>query len=219
MKILLVDSNALFRSGIARLLDSQPDFEVVGETGDHMDAVHLVTQFHPDIVLLETDLDGCEGATLAALIHQQFPAIQLVFLTFDPHPQRILDGVLAGASGYLLKTITPDDLFARLRGLQKHEAAIALTTVWQFMNLLSSSRYMRYLRAAPSHNLTRRESQILSGVARGLTNKEIGSSLQISEHTVRNHLCSIYEKLNLENRLQVAVYSVVHGLVDIDHIQ
>lgn len=134
IRVLLVDPNVLFRCGIARLLESQPDFMIVGETGDHLDVVQMISNRQPTMVLLETVLDGCEGPTLAALIHQKFPTIYLVFLTSDMNSQCMLDCILAGAVGYLQKTITPDELFSRLRGVIKGEAAMLPTSVWQLMN-------------------------------------------------------------------------------------
>jgi len=217
-RILLIDPNVLFRCGIVRLIESQPDMEVVGETGDSIEAARLVTHCHPDIILLELELNGYSGQTLVGLIKHQYPAMHVVFLTNNLDPEEILGCVLAGASGYLHKNITPEELFARLRGLSHGEAAISLTTVSLLMQRLSASNYAMYLRFTPHPDLTRRESEILTLVAQGMTNKKIGAALRISEHTVRNHLCSIYQKLNLQNRLQVAVYCVLHGLVDIDSI-
>jgi two-component system nitrate/nitrite response regulator NarL len=216
--ILLVDPNVLFRSGIARLLESQPDMKVAAETGEYMEAVRLATRVQPDVILMETQLDGCDGPTLAGLIKQQFPAVHVVFLTTSTELDHLFACVLAGAAGYLQKNITPDELFARLRGLRRGEAAISLTTVKTLMRQLSESNYALRLRTTPHTNLTPRECEVMGLVSRGLTNKQIGAALGISEHTVRNHLCSIYQKLKLDNRLQVAVFSVMHGLVDIEAI-
>jgi two-component system nitrate/nitrite response regulator NarL len=216
--LVLADPNALFRYGMVRLLESQPDMQVVGETDDCLEAVQLATRLQPNVILLEMELNGCDGPTLVGLVRQEFPAIHLVFLTTTTDPDQLLSCVLAGASGYLQKNITPDELFARLRGLRVGEAAISLTSVLTLMQRLHSSNYAFYLQTAPHPNLTPRESEILALVARGMTNKKIGAMLCISEHTVRNHLCGIYQKLNLKNRLQVAVYGVTHGLIDIDSV-
>jgi two-component system nitrate/nitrite response regulator NarL len=218
LTILLVDPNVLFRSGIARLLESQPDLKVVGETGECMEAVRLATDLRPAVILMEIEVDGCDGPGLAGLIAQEFDDIHLVFLTTHTDAKNLFSCILSGADGYLQKNITPDELFARLRGLKNGEAAISLTTVKTLMDQLSSSNYALRLRTTPHTNLTPRECEVLSLVARGMTNKDIGAVLNISEHTVRNHLCSIYQKLKLRNRLQVAVYSVMHGLVDLESI-
>jgi DNA-binding NarL/FixJ family response regulator len=217
--LVLADPNILFRSGMVRLLEAQPDLRVVGETGECLEAVQLAAQLRPQVILLEVELNGCDGPTLVGLIKEEFPAIHPVFLTSVTDPDQVLACILAGASGFLHKTITPDELFTRLRGLAQGEAAIALTTVSTLFERLHASNYALYVRTPPQTNLTPRECEILTLVARGLTNKRIGALLQISEHTVRNHLGSICQKLNLDNRLQVAVYSVMHGLVSIDGIR
>ena len=152
------------------------------------------------------------------LLKKQLPLTYLVILTTEINPDDLLSGVLAGAAGYLQKNITPDELFARLRGLFTGEAAMSLMTVAMLVQRLNTSNCTLCLRASTDPNLTPRECEVLRLVARGMTNKRIGAALRISEHTVRNHLCSIYQKLSLKNRLQVAVYSVTHGLVDLDSI-
>lgn len=216
--VMLVDSNLLFRAGIARLLESQPDMTVVGECDTCDEAIHMVAELCPDVVLVEVETRDYSGESLLRLIKQQQPEAYLIVLTNDINPNGLLGAILSGASGYLQKTISPEELFARLRGLRCGEAAMSLTTVTVLVQRLNSSNCSLCLRAASDPHLTSRECDVLRLVTRGWTNKDIGDELQISEHTVRNHLCSIYDKLNLKNRLQVAVYSVTHGLVDLNSI-
>jgi len=218
IRIMLADPNVLFRSGIARLLEAQAGIEVVGEAGDYLEAIELLKHVRPDIVLLDNELTGCEIPTLTKLIKRQYPGTQVVLMATHIDPDDVLSCVLSGADGYLQKNITPYQLFGRLRGLINGEAAMSLTTVAALIQRLSHSRCTLCLRAESHPSLTPRESEVLVLVARGMTNKRIGSLLDISEHTVRNHLCNIYQKLNLENRLQVAVYSVMHGLIDIQNV-
>ena len=217
-RILLVDPNVLFRCGIARLLNSQQDFRVVGQTGNYMEVADLVAHLQPDQILIEAELDGCDGVALAGLLHHRFPAVSLIFLTSEIKSDLVLECVVAGAVGYLQKNITPEELFARLRSLSSGEAAMSPRTVRVLMDRLSASRYLVQLCSTPDPVLTPREWEILGRVARGMTNRQIGEALQISEHTVRNHLGNIYQKLNLRNRLQAAVYSVIHGLADLKNL-
>lgn len=218
VRVLLVDPNVLFRCGIARLLDSQDDIEVIGEADDYLEGIHAAHRLQPDVMLLDSEWSEIEAANIVRMIKHQLPEMRLVVLTTEIQPDELLGCVLAGADGYLLKNITPDELFCRLRGLMRGEAAMSLATAATLMRRLSVSNCTLCLRASPNAELTPRESEVLELVARGMTNKRIGAVLRISEHTVRNHLCSIYQKLNLKNRLQVAVFSVTHGLVNMDSL-
>ncbi|MCZ2096037.1 MAG: response regulator transcription factor [Chloroflexota bacterium] len=213
--LLLADPNVLFRSALARLLDSLWDMEVVAETGDGLKVADLATEFKPEVILSEIMLEGCPGPALAGLLKERYPGIHLVFLTTNTDPDVLLSCVFAGASGVLYKDVTPGELYMRIRGLRKGEAAIALTTVTTLIQRLNKHNTAFTLHTTSASPLTQRESEIVALVSRGLTNKAIGRQLNLSEYTVRNHLTTICQKLEVHNRLQVAVYGVTHGLVDI----
>lgn len=213
--ILLADPNVLFRSALSRLLDSLWDMEVVAETGDGLKVADLALEFKPEVILSEIVLEGCPGPTLAGLLKEHYPGIHLVFLTTNTDPDVLLSCVFAGASGFLYKDVTPGELYMRIRGLRKGEAAMALGTVMTLIQRLNKHNTAFTLHTTSVHPLTQREGEIVALVSRGMTNKEIGSQLNISEYTVRNHLTAICQKLGVQNRLQVAVYGVTHGLVDI----
>lgn len=214
-KVTLADPNVLFRCGIARLLEAQRDFAIVGESDDAGHAIELARRGSAEILLLDIE-HATSGPALIRRIARELPDLKIVVLTCDENPDTLLSCVLAGAAGYLLKSVKPDELFARLRGLAQGEAAYSLTTVAALTRRLSESRCTLCLRASADPLLTRREREVLVLVARGTSNKRIAEHLEISEHTVRNHLTSIYRKLRLDNRLQVAVYAVTRGLVDLD---
>ncbi len=218
IRVLIVDANVLFCCGMARLLESQPDIAVVGEAHGWEAARELGHTRHPHILLLDAELLERPFPRRMRAFKKEFPEMHLVVLTPEVMPDELLASVLAGAEGYLEKSITPDELFERLRGLMIGEAAFSLKTVRALIARLSACNCTLCLRASPDPRLTPRESEVLALVARGLSNKSIGAQLQISEHTVRNHLCRIYQKLKLNNRLQVAMYSVAHGLVQHDDI-
>lgn len=213
--IILADPNVLFRGALARLLDSLWDMEVVAETGDGLKVADLTMELKPEVILSEIALEGCHGPMLAGLIKEHFPGVHIVFLTSDTDPDTLLSCIFAGASGYLYKDITPGELFLRIRGLRKGEAAMSLSTVATLIRRLNKHNSTFLLRTTPVEDLTAREIEIVALVAQGLTNRKIGSLLNISENTVRNHLAAICQKLNVRNRLQVAVYGVTHGLVDV----
>ncbi len=218
IRVLIVDTNVLFCCGIARLLESQSDMVVVGEAHDWDTAQQLSQARHPHVLLLDAELLEQPFPRKIRAFKEAFPETRVVVLTAEIEADELLACVLGGAEGYLEKRITPQELFERLRGLMAGEAAFSLTTVMVLVQRLSTCNCTLCLRAAPDPKLTPRESEILALVARGLSNKRIGAELQISEHTVRNHLCRIYQKLKLNNRLQVAMYSVTHGLVRHDEI-
>ena len=194
IRIMLADPNVLFRSGIARLLEAQAGIEVVGEAGDYLEAIELLKHVRPDIVLLDNELTGCEIPTLTKLIKRQYPGTQVVLMATHIDPDDVLNCVLSGADGYLQKNITPDQLFGRLRGLINGEAAMSLTTVAALIQRLSHSRCTLCLRAEPHPSLTPRESEVLVLVARGMTNKRIGSLL-----TYRNTLSATTRATSTRN--------------------
>ncbi len=218
IRVLIMDANVLFCCGIARLLESQPDMAVVGEAHNWDAAQELSHTRHPHILLLDSELLERPFPQRMRAFKKEFPEMHVVVLTPQVASDELLACVLAGADGYLEKNITPEELFERLRGLVEGEAAFSLKTVMVLVHRLSACNCTLCLRASPDPRLTPRESEVLALVARGLSNKGIGAQLQISEHTVRNHLCRIYQKLQLNNRLQVAMYSVAHGLVRHDEI-
>lgn len=218
IKVMLVDPNELFRCGMARLLEAQADFQVVTSTARIDDAAALIEAHAPDVVLCEVEFAGRDVMAIVQELRQRWPHLQIVFLAMSHNAEIVLQSALAGAAGYLQKNILPDELFARLRGLRAGEAAFSLGTVRTLLQQLNKANLPVRPLSSSHHNLTPREYDVLLCVAQGMTNKQIGEQLLISEHTVRNHLCNIYQKLNVKNRLQVAIYGVVHGLVDISAV-
>ena len=213
LRILLVDDHVLFRKGMARLLDSQPDLEVVGEAEDGLEAVRLARRLKPNIILMDIHMPGCDGHEATRRIINEWPDAKIVMLTVAEDDQDLFSAIRNGAIGYLVKKIEPDNLFARLRGVAQGEAPIsrvmANRILREFARMGSEG-----VAADTSRSLTPREKQVLRLVTKGMTNKEIGAHLHIAENTVKNHLRNILEKLHLQNRAQAAAYAVREGLVD-----
>lgn len=212
-RILLVDDHVLFRKGIARLIDSQPDFEVIAEAEDGCQAVRFAKRFKPELILMDVHMPECDGLEATRLIVDDWPEAQIVMLTVSDEDQDLFTAIRNGAIGYLVKKIEPQDLFARLRGVTQGEAPISRVMAGRILR-----EFARVGTEVPppdsTRSLTPREREVLQLVSKGLTNKEIGAQLHIAENTVKNHLRNILEKLHLQNRAQAAAYAVREGLVD-----
>jgi DNA-binding NarL/FixJ family response regulator len=212
LRILLVDDHDLFRKGIARLIDSQPDFRIVGEARDGREALEMARKLAPDVVLMDIEMPMWNGAEATRRIKAELPDVDVVMLTVSDDDINLFSSIRAGASGYLLKSVKPEELFRRLRGVSVGEAAIS--------SLLAAKILQEFARldqtpTSPSNveGLSPRETEVLVLVAKGMTNREIGENLHIAENTVKNHLRNILEKLQLNNRAQAAAFAVRHGLV------
>lgn len=211
LRILLVDDHDLFRKGIARLIDSQPDFAVVGEAHDGREALEKALQLEPNVVLMDIEMPNWNGTEATRRIKAELPHVHVVMLTVSDDDRNLFEAIRAGAAGYLLKSVKPEDLFRRLRGVAVGEAAIspllAARILREFANLAQSPPVPQVV-----DGLSPRESEVLGLVAKGLTNREIGDYLHIAENTVKNHLRNILDKLQLSNRAQAAAFAVRHGL-------
>lgn len=211
LRILLVDDHDLFRKGIGRLIDSQPDLEVVGEAQDGREALEKAKGLEPDVILMDIEMPQWNGVEATRRIKLERPAINVVMLTVSDEDENLFAAIRAGASGYLLKSVKPEELFRRLRGVSLGEAAIspvmAAKILHEFARLDQSTPLPRSIAG-----LSPRETEVLGLVAKGLTNREIGEQLHIAENTVKNHLRNILDKLHLSNRAQAAAFAVRHGL-------
>jgi two-component system nitrate/nitrite response regulator NarL len=217
LRLFLADNNVLFRAGLTRLLGAQPDFEVVGEADAGLETVRLVGILKPYLVLIDTNIQNCDAYTAARLITERDPACQVVFLTLQEDEAEMFDCVRAGACGYVAKSVTPEQLFEYVRSTAYGGGALSPHMAASLMRAFASLS----AGAAPkmdSDLLTPREREVLALVARGLTNKEIGVALSVSEYTARNHLRHILDKLNLYNRTQAAAYAVRAGIVSLSDL-
>jgi DNA-binding NarL/FixJ family response regulator len=212
LRILLVDDHLLFRKGLIRLLDAQPDFDVVGEARDGLEAIEKTRQLRPDVVLMDIRMPNCDGLEATRRIKAQMPDVQVVMLTVSDNEQDLAAAVKYGADGYLLKDLQPEELFEQLRRVGQGEAPLSRGMTGKLFNQLSR-RSRPVAESKASAVLSERECEVLALVVEGFTNHQIGDELGIARNTVKNHLRSIYAKLNVNNRTQAAAYAVGHGLV------
>lgn len=212
LRVLLVDDHLLFRKGLMRLLDVQPDFSVVGEAQDGLEAIEEARHLRPDVVLMDINMPNCDGLEATRRIKAQMPEVKIVMLTVSDDEQDLVTAVKYGADGYLLKDVQPEELFDQLRRIGHGEAPLSRTMTGKLLNQLARrSRPVPESKAAAV--LSGRECEVLALVVEGFTNQEIGKELGIARNTVKNHLRSIYAKLDVKNRTEAAAYAVGHGLV------
>ena len=214
IRILLVDDQPLFRRAIATLLAGQPGFEVVGEGENGLEALELARRLTPDLVLLDIEMPVMNGVETTRRIREELPAIKVVILTVSEEDDHFFDAIRYGAHGYLLKDLRPEQLYDLLRAVMRDETplspSIAGRLLREFREDSERRRVVQPEESGPG--LTRRELEIMQLVADGLSNKEIGVQLGITEGTVKNHVHNALEKLQLENRIQAATYVIRHGL-------
>lgn len=212
IRVLIADDHALFREGIRRLLGTAGDIEVVGEAKSGEDAVRLVEDLTPDVVLLDVMMPGMSGIDVARVIRTTSPRTRVIILTIHTNEEFLFDAIKAGAMGYLLKDASSDELLRGVRLVAQGEGLLAPA--------MAAKAFKEFARVAASQDLapvltplTLRETEILQHVTAGLANKEIAHKLDISERTVKNHLSNIMEKLHVNSRTQAAVYALRTGIL------
>lgn len=214
IRVLLVDDQPLFRRAIATLLAEQPDIIVVGEAENGLDGVEQARALDPDIVVMDVEMPVMDGVQAVGLIKDQMPRTKVIMLTVSDSEDFLFDALRNGADGYLLKDLRPEQLYDMLRSAMRNETPISPAIAGRLLEELRGRQTVRTpARDQPEGPaLTRREVEILQLVADGLSNKEIGTELSITEGTVKNHVHNALEKLHLENRIQAAAYVVRQGL-------
>ena len=212
LRVLLADDHALFREGLATFLAYRDDVTVVGQASDGTEAVELATKLVPDVVLMDIDMPGLDGIEATRRIRQALPDVRVVMLTVHDDHDLLFEAVRAGAQGYLLKHVRPEELVEQLHGLARGEAAISRRMAMQILEEFSRLERQAEI-LEPTGGLSAREVEILELVAARMTNKEIAASLSISENTVKNHLKNILAKLQLSSRRQAAAYAAARGWI------
>jgi two-component system NarL family response regulator len=212
MRILIVDDHILFREGLAGLLRSQPDMDVVGECGSVHEALTSALETRPQVILMDFSLPDGSGIEATRSILAQLPETRIIFLTVHDNDEHVIAAMRTGAKGYLLKNLSVNKLLASLRALERGEAAISRTMMARILEEFSQSTPPPVSDPSPLVGLTSREIEVLQELADSITNQEIASRLFISENTVKNHIHNILEKLNLNNRREAIDFARKNGL-------
>ena len=215
IRILLIDDHSLLRSGIRLLLEKQPDFEVVAEAGDGIEGVKRAQQHKPDVILLDLNMPGLSGLETLQLLLQDNPDCAVIILTVSEEADELGQALRDGARGYLIKNIEGDALATAIRRASAGEAVIDSAMTAKLVAQFRAQPQAAASTPAERDKLTAREKEIVQCLAKGESNKEIARHLDVAESTVKIHVQNILKKLNLNSRVQVAVYAVEHGMNDV----
>lgn len=214
LRIFLIDDHPMVRKGLAYFLSSQDDFEVVGEAGDGVEALQKIADLHPDVIIVDLVLPGMDGLSLIPLLKRRRPASELLVVSSFVDEAKVLNAIQIGASGYIMKDAQPKELARAVRSAARGELYLDPKAA----HFLSLGLRGDFESVVGLEELTEREIDVLLLVTRGLSNKDIASDLSISPKTVKAHVSSILAKLNVESRLQAALFALRHGMVTLDEI-
>lgn len=203
--VLIVDDHPVVREGLRAMLNAEPDLEVVGEAGSGTEAVTLATSLRPDVILMDLRMPDLDGVAATQRILIERPATKVVVVTTYDTDTDILRAVEAGAAGYLLKDASPADLAHAVRAAARGETVLAPSV---------AGRLLQRVRQPTPMTLSGREVEVLSHVAKGRTNAEIGRELHISEATVKTHLLRTFSKLDVSDRTAAVTTAMTHGLLE-----
>jgi DNA-binding NarL/FixJ family response regulator len=216
IRVLVADDHALFRQALKSVLEGEEGLELVGEAGEGEEAVRMATELVPDVILMDVHMPKLEGIEAARKINAELPTTKIVMLTVSDEQEDLFEAIKAGASGYLLKEVDPGEIANAVREIHAGHSllspAVASMLVSEFA-ALSKRADAKALRP----NLTARELEVLRLAADGLTNRQIGRRLGISENTVKNHIRNVLEKLHLHTRMEAVLYAVREQLIDLEH--
>lgn len=227
LRVLLADDHRLVIEGISNLL-ALNGVEVVGIAYDGFEALSMARKHHPDLILMDIRMPNCDGLSATRLIKAEMPEIKIVMLTTSTESQDLFESIRSGACGYLLKTMDREDFLDQLhnaeQGIPPFSPGLAAQLLEEFARLSQAGESAPPTNQLPEtgdpavqkrlekEGLTERQAEVLQLVALGLTYKEVGEQLSLSEHTVRFHMVKIMERLHLYNRTQVLVYAGKMGI-------
>lgn len=218
--VMVVDDQALLRTGLRIVIDTEDDLTVVAEAADGNEALRLVGQAQPDVILMDIRMPGLDGITATSQITAEYPHSKVIILTTYDIDRYVYDGLRAGASGFLLKDTAPESLTDAIRTVAGGESVLApsATTrlVSRFATLPDDQPGNRPAKPEVIDSLTDREREVFQLMAQGLSNREIAGELFLSEHTVKIHVARTLSKLSLRDRVQAVVLAYESGLVKRD---
>jgi len=222
IRVLIVDDHSLYRRGLQTVLETEDGIEVVGEAADGMEAVDRAEDTLPDVIVMDVGMPKRGGIEACRVIKQRVPSARILMLTSSDDEANLFEAVRAGANGYLLKDVPPEEVAAGIRGVFQGQSLISPMMATKLLHEFAQiSRAADEQDAVPAATpglelprLTGRELEILRLVARGQLNREIAVELYIAENTVRNHIRNILDKLQMHSRMEAAMYAVRQRLIE-----
>lgn len=213
-KVLIADDHVIVREGLIALLNMADGIKVVGEAADGREAVDMVKQLRPDVVLMDIRMAELDGVQATREIRARFPKVHVIALTNYDDDEYVFDCLRYGASGYLMKDVSPEDLVKAIKSAVQDESLVDPSVLSKVL-----TQFRQLTEDGPNHTddmLSPREKEVLKALTAGLSNKEIAQKLYIAEKTVKAHFSSIYRKMNVSTRSQAIVVAVKSGLVNLD---
>jgi len=212
-KVLIADDHAIVREGLIAMLNLADGIRVVGEATDGLEVVEMTEKLRPDIVLMDIRMAKLDGVQATREIKTGFPEVNVIALTNYDDDEYVFDCLKYGASGYLLKDVTLEDLVKAIKGAAQGECLVDPSVL---NKVLTEFRDLAQNSSDHADKLSAREKEVLKALTAGLSNKEIAQQLCITEQTVKTHISSIYRKLNVRGRSQAIVDAIKNGLVDLN---
>jgi NarL family two-component system response regulator LiaR len=212
IKILIVDDHRVVRQGLRTFLELQDDFDLIGETGDGISAVKMAKQFIPDVILMDLVMPRLDGIEATRQIKSLGQNIKVIALTSFTEDDKVFPAIEAGASSYLLKDVSPDELIDAIRAAYRGEARLHPDIARKLMEQVAKKS--RTIQDVRGKDLTDREMDVIRLVSQGCSNQEIAQQLVISRQTAKTHVSNILSKLELEDRTQLAIYAIRNGLTE-----
>jgi two-component system, NarL family, response regulator DegU len=223
-KIVIIDDHQLFREGVKRILDFEPSFQVVAEGDDGSEAISLVEQYNPDVIIMDINMPNRNGVEATAELIEKYPDSKVIILSIHDDENYVTHALKTGATGYLLKEMDADALVEAVKvvadGGSYLHPRVTHNLVKEYRRLSSdeggTDKYISQVEIRrPLHLLTRRECEVLQLLADGKSNRGIGEALFISEKTVKNHVSNILQKMNVNDRTQAVVVAIKNGWVEV----
>lgn len=214
-RVLLVDDHRMVRQGLRFFLSTQPNMTVVGEAATAEEALYLVDSLRPDVVLMDVVLPNLSGIEAVQAINECYPEVSVIILSAFVDTSKVVQAIQAGAAGYLMKDVDPQELAAAIQATRQGKL---------YLHPEAARRLAEAMRPDPDQHeptpdvLTERELEVLQLVTHGLSNQEISMQLNITLKTVKAHVSSILQKLGVENRVQAALYALRHHLVELEDL-